>query len=188
MDWMMVLLILCVFLYHCARFFDQYPWHVKDTVVSPVVVTITGFMIMWMLPAIFVISGAGIWYSLGYQRPLKFIRGKILRLFIPLVFGIFVLSPHQVYLERLTTGQFSGSFFAFIPHYFDGLYGLGGNFAWIGMHLWYLLPLFLFLRSGTGGTVIRALGSFFRIPGTIYLLGLPLAVPMAYISEEAFSA
>jgi glucan biosynthesis protein C len=35
----------------------------------------------------------------------------------------------------------SGSSF---PHYFDGLEGFGGNFAWTGSHLWYLLLLFLF--------------------------------------------
>jgi len=28
----------------------------------------------------------------------------------------------QVYLERLTHGQFSGSFFSFLPEYFNGVY------------------------------------------------------------------
>jgi surface polysaccharide O-acyltransferase-like enzyme len=50
----------------------------------------------------------------------------------------------QVYIENITTSRFSGSFWQFIPHYFEGWYGFGGNFAWMGLHLWYLLMLFLF--------------------------------------------
>jgi len=196
LDWLRVLLILSVFLYHSGRAFHQWDWHVKD-VTSPGFAFVLGFMEMWMLPAIFVVSAAGIWYSLGYQRAGRFIWSKVLRLLVPLVFGIFVLSPHQVYLERFTHGQFSGSFFQWFPHYFEGLYGLeeGGNFAFHGMHLWYLmllflyslllLPLFLLLRSKAGRPIVRGIGSFLKIPGLIYLLGLLLAVPMAYINPES---
>jgi len=196
LDWLRVLLILSVFLYHCARFFTQWDWHVKDSVVSPGMVVFTQFFEMWILPAIFIVSGASIWYSLGYQKSGRLIKGKVLRLLVPLVFGAFVLSPHQVYLERLTHGQFVGSFINWFPRYFNGLYGLGGNFAFHGLHLWYLmllffftlilLPLFQVLRSEKGMTVIRAVGSFLRIPGTIYILGLLLTIPMAYIDENSF--
>ena len=150
----------------------------------------------WMLPMIFIISGAGIWYGLGYQKTGRFIWGKVLRLLVPLVFAIFVLTPHQVYLERITHGQFSGSFFQWFPLYFDGLYGLeeGGNFAVVGLHLWYLmvlflyslllLPLFLLLRSKVGRPIVKGIGSILEIPGLIYVMGLILALPMAYINPE----
>ncbi|MCL4517408.1 MAG: hypothetical protein M1379_17815 [Firmicutes bacterium] len=69
-----------------------------------------------------------------------------MRLAVPWALVVFILSPHQVYIERLTHRQFSGSFAGFLPHYFDGWYGIApnGNFAWMGLHLWYLLFLFLF--------------------------------------------
>ena len=143
LDWMRVLLILSVFLYHSGRVFHKWDWHVKD-VISPGFASVLGFMEMWMLPTIFVVSAASIWYSLGYQKAGRFIWGKVLRLFIPLVFGAFILSPHQVYLERITHGQFSGSFFQWFPRYFEGLDGFGGNFAFTGKHLWYLMLLFMF--------------------------------------------
>jgi len=40
--------------------------------------------------------------------------------------------------------QFAGSFVQFLPYYFKGFYGYGGNFAWTGFHPWYLLILFLY--------------------------------------------
>ena len=196
LDWLRVLLILSVFLFHSGRAFHWGDWHVFDAT-SPGLATVLAFMEMWMLPTIFVISAAAIWYSLGYRKVGRFVWSRVLRLFVPLVFGAFVLSPHQVYLERYTHGQFNGTFIQWFPHYFEGLYGVeeGGNFAFHGMHLWYLmllffyslllLPLFLFLRSKVGKPVVRGIGAFLKTPGLIYLLGFVLALPMAYINPDS---
>ncbi|UCB45973.1 MAG: acyltransferase family protein [Spirochaetota bacterium] len=196
LDWLRVLLILSVFLFHSGRAFLPIPWHINDPVGSSGMIYFAQFMLAWMLPTIFIISGASIWYSLGFQKAGRFLRGKVLRLLVPLVFGIFILSPHQVYIERLTNGQVSGSFIKWFPQYFEGVYGFGGNFAIAGHHLWYLLflfmfslillPLFLFLRSERGRPVTKSFGSFLRIPGMIYVLGLILTVPMAFINPESF--
>ncbi|HYK73915.1 MAG TPA: acyltransferase family protein, partial [Pseudoneobacillus sp.] len=51
------------------------------------------------------------------------------------------------YIERITNQQFKGTFLEFLPHFFDGVYlefyGTG-NFAFFGLHLWYLLVLLAF--------------------------------------------
>jgi glucans biosynthesis protein C len=50
-------------------------------------------------------------------------------------------------MERVSHGQFSGSFLSWYPRYFDGVYldiGGSGNFAFVGLHLWYLLVLLIF--------------------------------------------
>ena len=76
-----------------------------------------------------------------------FWRSKVHRLVIPLLAGIFIFSPPQVYFERLQGGDFSGNFFQFFPYYFDGWYGFGGNFAWMGLHLWYVMALLIFFLA-----------------------------------------
>ncbi|MCK7480842.1 MAG: hypothetical protein M0C28_29235 [Candidatus Moduliflexus flocculans] len=61
--------------------------------------------------------------------------------------AIFTYAPVQIYLERITHGQFSGSFFAWLPHCFEGIYlgdGSAGNFAIIPMHMWYVFFLLLY--------------------------------------------
>ena len=98
-----------------------------------------------MMPLFFILAGASVYYSLRFRTAGGFIKERTLRILIPLIIvGYFVIAPPQVYLERLTHGEFSGTFFQFYPHYFDGLYGLGGNFVWMGMHLWFLVLLFVF--------------------------------------------
>jgi hypothetical protein len=121
------------------------------------------------------------------------VKGIIVRLFVPLLVGMLTHIAFQVYLERLHKGEFSGSFFEFYPHYFDGMYGFGGNFAWMGLHLWYLealfifsllcLPLFLFFKkSKLGKRLLSGLGDFLAKPGAVFLLVLP-AMWLIYILD-----
>ena len=184
LDWLRVLAILSVFVYHSTRFFNNEDWHVKNPVTYHLVDVWNSFASSWLMPLVFVISGASLFYALGkgglVETVGKFIKDKVLRLLVPLVVGMFVHGAIQVYLERLTHHQFSGSFFQFLPHYFEGIYGMGGNFAIQGMHLWYLLVLFVFslvclpllllLRSRLGSQALGKLTDLLAIPGVVYLV------------------
>lgn len=184
LDWLRVCAILSVFVFHSSRFFDTTDWHVKNpTTYIQAQVWIT-FLGSWLMPFVFAISGASLFYALGSRGAWKFIDDKLRRLVVPLVVGIFTHIIIQVYLERITHHQFTGSFFDFIPHYFDGWYGYGGNFAWMGLHLWYLLILFVYSilfyplfrwLIGSGKTIMKWLGDFLAFPGAVYLLALPIA-------------
>jgi glucans biosynthesis protein C len=188
-DWLRVLAILAVFIFHSGRFFDQGGWHVKNPTTYLEVQVWTTFLANWLMPFIFAISGASLFYALNSRGTGKFIKDKVLRLIVPLIVGVFTHVMLQVYLERITHHQFNGTFWEFIPHYFEGLYGFGGNFAWMGLHLWYLLVLFFFsllsyplmrwLKSGSGKRILKHLGNFLAMPGSIYLLALPVALIMA---------
>jgi glucan biosynthesis protein C len=91
-------------------------------------------------------------------------------------------------VERVSHGQFQGTFFQFLPHYFEGVYipGGTGNFAFHGLHLWYLLvlfiytlllvPLFWWFRGAIGGSALRRLGNVLALPGALVLLVVPTVV------------
>ncbi|MEW5869220.1 MAG: acyltransferase family protein [Chloroflexota bacterium] len=181
LDWLRVIAILMVFVFHSTRFFDKFDWHVKNPSTYQGVQLWTTFFSTWGMPLMFVISGASLYFSVG--RPGKFAKDKALRLLVPLVVGVFTHVALGVYLERLTHYQFSGSFFAFYPRYFQGLYGEGGNFAWMGLHLWYLLVLFVYsllflpvfyLLKGPWKKALLWLGDLFSRPGLVYLLAIPV--------------
>ncbi len=183
LDWLRVLAILAVFVFHSGRFFDLMDWHVKSATVYAPVQAWTVFLLGWLMPLIFVISGASLFYAVGKGSVAGFIRDKVLRLLVPLVVGVFTHAALAVYLERLSHHQFSGSFFEFYPHYFDGMYGFGGNFAWMGLHLWYLLVLFFFslvflplfyLLKGPARGLLSKSGDLLAVPGVILVLALPV--------------
>jgi len=187
LDWLRALAILAIFVYHCALIFAPDPFSIKNSITYQFIDDVSDFAAIWGLPLIFIISGASVFYALGKVGPGKYLKGIAVRLLVPLTIGTFTHIAFQVYLERLHKGEFSGSFFDFYPHYFVGMYGFGGNFAWMGLHLWYLealflfallcLPLFVWLKkSGSGQRVLQGLGDFLAKPGGAFLLALPPTV------------
>ena len=202
LDWLRVLTILVVFLYHSSRFFNLGDWHVKNVNTYVWVEIWNIFATRWLMPLFFIISGASLSYAIGKSRGWsRFYVDKFLRLMIPVLAASITHSALQVYLERLTHGQFSGSFFSFLPEYFNGVYlaiGMPGNFAYHGMHLWYLVflfiyslicyPLFIWLK-GTGREILNRVTKLFAIPGLMYLwFPIPLLIIKALIPQEVLNA
>jgi glucan biosynthesis protein C len=183
LDWLRVLAFTAVFFYHCGRFFDSSGWHIKNSTTSALVDTLKGIFDLWGMPLLFLISGASIFFALRSGGALRFLRARVLRLLVPLAFGILVLGPPQLYLERLTHGEFQGSFLEFLPLYYRDWRVYGGNFAWSGVHLWYLeylflftlvlLPLFAALKRPTGQRMTGFLARLSARPGAIFLWVLP---------------
>jgi glucan biosynthesis protein C len=197
LDWLRVLTILCVFVFHSTRFFNLSDWHVKNQVTYVCVQALEDFMMIWMMPLIFLISGASIFYAMRKSSVGKFIKDKVLRLLIPLLVAMFTYSSLHIYLERTTHGQFTGSYFDFLPHYFNGLYfdvGSSGNFAFHGMHMWYVMILFLFCLifyplfkwwQGKGHGTLDKLGSLLAAPWTTWLaLAFPILILNIFISDS----
>ena len=202
-DWLRVSAILVVFLYHSTRFFNLGDWHVKnvDTFVE-VEMWIT-FASTWLMPLFFIISGAGLYYAIGKSGGWRnFYTDKFMRLMVPVLVASVTHSALQVYLERVSHGQFSDSFFAFLPQYFNGLYlAIGvplGNFAFAGMHLWYLLFLFvdslicyrLFIwLKGSGRKALERVTTLFAMPGLICIwFSVPLLAMYAIVPPAILNA
>jgi len=188
-DWLRVLATLSIFLYHSNRFFTLNNWHISNVERSLASTVFEETFNLWMMPLFFVLSGAAVYYSLKSRTAGQFVQERILRLLVPLIgIGVFIFGPVQIYLERLTHGEFSGNFFQFYPHYFDGFYGFGGNFAWMGVHLWYLMDIFIFslialpifLPCGqTGKSLVSRLAS--KLNGPWVLLFFLLLLAMASV-------
>lgn len=186
LDWVRVITMLVVFVFHCGMFFVSWPWHLKNDQLSFPVELFNGFADLWTMPILFVVAGSAAWFSLRSRRAGRFINERLSRLLIPLAFGILVISPPQIYLERIYKHQVDGSFFAFYPHFFRGVYSYTGtgNFDWL--HLWFLaylfiitliaIPIFLFLNGPRGKKLVDRLASFASKPGTIFAWFLPMAL------------
>jgi hypothetical protein len=190
LDWLRVLAILFVFVYHSSRFFDLGDWHVKNINTFVWVEIWNVFATRWMMPLFFIISGASLFHAIAKSGGgSRFYVDKFMRLMIPVLVASVTHSALQVYLDRLTHGQFSGSFFSFLPEYFNGVYlgiGMPGNFAFHGMHLWYLLFLFMYSLlcyrlfiwlKGSGREGLNRIMSWFTIPGLMYVgFSIPLLI------------
>jgi glucan biosynthesis protein C len=191
LDWLRVLAILSVLFLHCGKIFDYHTTVVFNTVRSPVLSAFREFGLLWIMPLFFILSGAAVFLSLRSRGKGEFIKARIIRLLIPLVLiGTFIINPPYVYIERLFSGQTASGFIQWYPHFFDGIYGFGGNFAPLGQgtHLWYLeflfvyslilLPLFIRLKK-LGISYLSKVSIHFEKPWALFFLFLPISAASA---------
>lgn len=184
LDWLRVLVFGLLIFYHVGMFFVPWQWHIKNGESFYGLVYPMMFVSQWRLPILFVISGMGTAFALSKKSGWQFANERLQRLLIPLLTGILIIVPPQVYLERVASGNFTGNYFAFWPrHAFSGIYP-EGNFSW--HHLWFLpyllffslllIPLFLYLRNSSAPILVKIFKKFFSQWWTPYFMIIPLLI------------
>lgn len=153
LDWLRVIAILLLQLFHTGMFYVPWEWHIKNPEISNALVYPMAWLHYWRMPLLLVISGAGTCFALGYRGPGTYLRERFRRLMVPLLFGMFVVVPPQIYFEHIKE---YGSYWEFWRTVFNFVPYPEGSFSW--HHLWFILylmlysalglPLMLFLRSG----------------------------------------
>jgi glucans biosynthesis protein C len=183
-DWLRVLAVLLVFAVHAAQVFSPIDdWHIQNPEPSQALGLFTVFMAPWLIPLFMLLAGQSAWFALRKRDLRRFIRERLFKLLLPFVAGTFVVIPPQIYLRRLSRGEFEGNFFEFLPRFFDGVFPQG-NFSY--GHLWFLaylftymlagLPFFKLLRTDWGRRVLRTGSRVCDWPGGILWFFVPLAV------------
>ena len=183
-----VLRVFCtgsIFLFHCLCIFAAPDYFIINSELSVALYVLVYLMLIWMLPIFFIISGRVTYYSLGSDSTSGLLKSRFLRYMVPFIFGVLFLSPIIIYLTRVFHHEYNGNLFSFyLNNYFHGLYGYGGNFSFLGNHLFYLLYLFIFTaiflilirfnpwKKDQGKK--HDWFAFFQKPGAIFLLSIPL--------------
>jgi peptidoglycan/LPS O-acetylase OafA/YrhL len=192
LDWLRVIAILGVFLFHAVHPFDATDWHIKNADQSIIVTLVfVIFLYPWGMPLFFLLSGAGSWYALRKRTAQRFAVERVTRLLVPLLIGGILFTPLQAYLEwnhRTQTALFDGPFSAFfINRGIEYQPGLNPRiFGWWGYHLWFLgflfaysliaLPVFSWLKREGGQRFVAWLARICEKRGGLLIFLLPLAL------------
>lgn len=182
LDWLRLAAIVLLQLFHTGMMFVPWEWHIKNPQVSEALTYPMVWLHYWRMPLLLVISGAGTCFALGFRSPGTYLWERFRRLFIPLVFGMLVIVPPQIYFERIS--QFS-SYWSFWRTVFDFVpYPLGGSLSW--HHLWFILylmlfsivslPFMLFLRSDRSQRFRDGLLKLVARPAGFGLFLIPLVI------------
>ncbi len=198
LDWLRLIAIIVLLFFHTGMWFNTWGWHVKNNE------TATSFQ-YWMIwshnfrmQLLLFISGAGTFMALGKRTSSQFAGERFRRLFIPLIFGMLVVVPPQIYFERIN--QFHGywdfykTVFQFKP------YPEGGSLSW--HHLWFILylliysmialPFLQFVRSPKSNAfkyaaykILSTSAGLLFVPSVLILISQILLRP--YFPEESHS-
>lgn len=189
LDWLRIIAILILLYFHTGMLFVGCDWHIKDLTNgrSLLLEHIMAWLHHWRMPLLLFISGAGTYFALAFRSGSQFAGERFKKLLVPLLFGMFVIVPPQIYFERID--QFA-SYWEFYPTVFELIpYPAGGSFSW--HHLWFIaylllysligLPLFLYLRSEKSRKLRDRLASILSRKGALALFFIPsILVNMAF--------
>lgn len=185
LDWLRVIAILGVFLFHAVHPFDLTGWHIKNAEQSMALTVVIVFLSLWGMPFFFLIAGTGSWFALRRRTARQYASERFRRLLIPFVFGVILLMPVMLFFEwnhKTQTGALAVSFQEFV---IDRNVGFSPRwFGALGYHLWYLgflfsfalitLPLFLWLKGESGRRIVSWLARLSDRRGGILVFILPL--------------
>ena len=191
-DTLRAIAVILLIYFHTAMIFNIWSvFHLKNNELSLEAAIFVSFLNIWHMPLFFFLAGMSTYYALGFRTGGIYLKERFKRLLIPLIFGILIIVPPQVYYERLAWWSetrhspinFNGTYLEFYPQFFIGIYP-NGNFSW--HHLWFLwylffislitLPLFLRLRSENGKQKILNIASSFEKGRKIFLFAVPLII------------
>ena len=208
LDWLQVLAILGVFLFHAVHPFDDlFDWHIKNAEPSIVVNFFVGFFGAWGMPFFFLMAGATSWFSLRRRTPGRYVRERVTRLLIPFIVGAIVLTPIQAYYELTHKGWWEeGSIVDFIlstearTYFYTEFHPITVGpriFGALGYHLWFVgflfafaliaLPVFLWLKQDSGKRFLASLARLAKWRGSLLVFVIPLVLAR-FVLQPGFPA
>ncbi len=153
-DWLRVLVVLEIFLFHVLHIFDvDMEASIKNTETSIAASVFVFFSYQWSVHHLFLLAGSSNWFSLRSRSRQAYVGERVRRLLIPFLFGTVALIPWIGYMNALNHGSFDGPFWRYLPVHVERTWaslqtpqvyhGLIA-FYYTSWHLWFLAYLFIF--------------------------------------------
>ena len=153
LDWLRVIAFGLLILYHVGMMYVTWGWHIKSSYISSDLEYLMLLVNPWRLPLLFFISGCAFYCALNRYSKKQLLQLRIKRLLIPILFGILIIVPPQLYYEMIYDGalkQDSINYWQFWLEYLDKdspIFSgyetpLWGHMTW--NHLWFVVYLLFF--------------------------------------------
>ncbi len=138
-------------LYHIGMLYTaNWDFHYKSAYRSETLESLMVLVNVWRMPLLWLISGVALHGVLTRLPPLRVLTGRSLRLLLPLLLGVWVIVPPQLYAEMTQAGVVDMDYLRFYRHFLnldDPLFADYQPGIWPHVdvnHLWYLRELWTY--------------------------------------------
>jgi len=181
LDWLRVIAIFVLLFFHTGMLFVGWGWHITNAETIPALQWPMDLAHRLRMPLLFVVAGAAMWFALRRRSGATLIRERTLKLLVPVIFGMLVIVPPQIFVERVVHGQWHGGYLAFL---FERVFRFelypAGDFGW--HHLWFIVYLYVYVLLLAPLLMWwRNRRSSLRPGAWLYALALPLALNEALL-------
>lgn len=144
-DNLRIICILILFPYHTCMMYNN--WGESFYVYSKPVALFSYFVSInwtWFMPLMFVLAGISSSFALKKRSAKEYVKERVSKLFIPLVFGILLLVPIQTYFAEKHHNDYKGGYFEQYILFFTKKTDLTGYFGgFTPGQLWFIMYLFV---------------------------------------------
>ena len=140
--WVCILLLIP---FHCAMAYNS--WGEGNYIIlgsNRILSSFLSAIWAWFMPLLFLLAGISARCSLKKRSPKQFIIERILKLFVPFVFGTLFIAPILSYMSDKINCGYGGNYFSHFVVFFTkwtDISGFDGGFTIA--HFWFLLCLFV---------------------------------------------
>ena len=146
-DWLRLVALGLLIIYHTLCVFDASPWVTKSDHAGPWAQGAVFLLTPWRMSLVFVIGGVAARFLFEKLGAAEFLRDRAQRLLVPYVLAVLVLAPPQTYVNAVETAHERGPFLDYWIHR-----------AWSGVeyhglrlpqaeHAWFLPYLFAYAAA-----------------------------------------
>ena len=140
--WMTVLLL---FPYHVFMIYNN--WGENYYIKGVNNIYLSNFIALvwpWFMPLLFVLAGISTTYAFDKRTIIEYIKERILRLFIPAVFGILITIPSMSFISDRFHNRYIGNYFQHYIIFFTKITDFSGyDGGFTPGHLWFILYLLI---------------------------------------------
>lgn len=169
-DWMRVIAIALLLIYHVAIGFQ--PWGMMigfitnekswDALWIPM-----SMMNVWRIPLLFYVSGMGVYFAIRNRSWKQLLLERAKRILLPFLFGVLLIVPLHIYIWQ--------RYYHFDIAYLPGpghLWFLGNLFVYVIV----FAPIFFYLKRQEHGQLMRWMKKIFSSPlGILLMMGVFIA-------------
>lgn len=152
-DWVRIIAFGLLVVYHVGMYYVSWDWHVKSPHAGTALEPLMLLTSPWRMSLLFMVSGVATAFLLDKSKQcgMPFLRPRSRHLLWPLLFGMYVVVPPQVYFELVekVSGGYHAGYAAFMAAYLRGgdFYCMKPNDcvdAPTWNHLWFLAYLWIY--------------------------------------------
>ena len=120
LDWLRIAAFALLILFHSGMFYTaNWGWHVKSNYQSQILESIMLLIEPWRMAVLWLIAGISIRFVMAKVSVWRFISKISFRLLLPLLFGILVIVPPQLYIEMTHNGDLNMNYWQFLTEFFS---------------------------------------------------------------------
>lgn len=157
-DWLRVSVFMLLIFYHIGQYYvADWEWHVKSEYQSSFLKNLMLLSNQWRMPLVFLVSGLSLALVEAKLSSWQLVKTRFMRLYLPIVIGMLIIVPPQLYYELIQKEGFSGTYGDFYSiylnintiHFVDYQTPMGiltWNHLWYLAYLWHYTLLYILIK------------------------------------------